>query len=172
MTAQALIPSPIPTPIQVPIPFPIPDPISVTAPVPMPAPMLAPFPIPIPVTAPMPEGWIMKTIGRTVMPWRRMQHGPLRPVEGNCFHQAQLPRSCGRRWQVGVEDEFHLPSRSRRRSGEGGEGGGSVIHPRGRSDAEGPGNRPASKEERKGVRPGVRQAAQVGRKGVPPGSPA
>lgn len=47
--------------------------------------------------ASMPEGRIMKTIGRTTMPRRRTQRRPLRPVEGNCFHQARPPRSCGHR---------------------------------------------------------------------------
>ena len=67
--------------------------------------------------ASMPEGRIMKTIGRTTMPRRRTQRRPLRPVEGNCFHQARPPRSCGHRRQDGVEGEFHFHSRSRRRSG-------------------------------------------------------
>lgn len=81
------------------------------------------------------RGRIMKTIGRTAMPRRRTQHGPPRPVEGNCFHQAQ-PRSCGCRWQGGVEDEFHFPSRGRRRQvGWGGRRFSNpyAIHPHGRS---------------------------------------
>ena len=112
---------------------PFPTPASALGPRVGDSPEMEPVPIPIPVTVPIPvpipEGRIMKTTGRTAMPRRRTQHGPPRPVEGNCFHQAQPPCSCGCRWQVGVEDEFHFPSRGRRRQvGDGGEGGGSVIH--------------------------------------------